>query len=438
MHDADCLEKARTLLKQARSHSAMADLVTAAVARNAQWRGQQCINLVAAESPTSPGVRSLLSSEVGTRASGGHIGRAQRFFSGMKHIDELESLCVELLKMTFAARHADHRLMGGMSAVLTAYTALTRPSDTVMTVPLIRGGDTSNRHNGPPGVRGLRIWDIPFHHRSSDMDLERFEQIARYLKPSVIGLGMTLTLFALPIAEIKRIVSPWGGKVYFDAAHQLGLISAGLFQDPLQDGADLMTGSSGKTFSGPQGGIMAWNDNELTEPIHTAIFPTLTGSHQINRVAALAVAATELLEYGGAYMTQVVRNAQALARSLDNLGVTAFYREKGYTQTHQIVIDSKPFACGRDAVQRLEAANIIANEMPLPWDIDPTRESGIRLGTVEVTRLGMKETHMEWIARQITEVLLHRKDPTAVADAVIDFMKNHRTVYYCHEHGLPR
>ncbi len=257
-----------------------------------------------------------------------------------------------------------------------------------MTVPLIRGGDTSNRHNGPPGVRGLKIWDIPFHHRSSDMDLERFEQIARYLKPSVIGLGMTLTLFALPIAEIKRIVSPWGGKVYFDAAHQLGLISAGLFQDPLQDGADLMTGSSGKTFSGPQGGIMAWNDNELTEPIHTAIFPTLTGSHQINRVAALAVA--------------------------------------------------KPFACGRDAVQRLEAANIIANEMPLPWDIDPTRESGIRLGTVEVTRLGMKETHMEWIARQITEILLHRKDPTAVADAVIDFMKNHRTVYYCHEHGLPR
>ncbi len=185
MHDADCLEKARTLLKQARSHSAMADLVTAAVARNAQWRGQQCINLVAAESPTSPGVRSLLSSEVGTRgtrASGGHIGRAQRFFSGMKHIDELESLCVELLKMTFAARHADHRLMGGMSAVLTTYTALTRPSDTVMTGPLIRGGDTSNRHNGP------------------------------------------------------------------------------------------------------QGGIMAWNDNELTEPIHKAIFPTLTGSHQINRV----------------------------------------------------------------------------------------------------------------------------------------------------------
>lgn len=438
MHDAQCLQNASALLKQAQSHSAMADLVRAAVARNEQWRGQQCINLVAAESPTSPSVRALLSSEVGIRASGGHIGRDNRFFSGMKNIDELESLCVELLKMTFDTRYADHRLMGGMAAVLAAYTALTRPEDNIMTVPVIRGGDTSNRTNGPPGVRGLKVWDIPFIHKTSEVDLNRFSEVAQELKPAVIGLGMTLTLFALPINDIKGIVSPWGGKVYFDAAHQLGLISSGLFQNPIKEGADLMTGSSGKTFSGPQGGVIAWNDPDLTAPINTAIFPTLTGSHQINRVAALAVAATEMLEFGTAYMTQVVRNAQALAKSLDNLGVTAFYREQGYTQTHQIVIDSKPFECGRDAVQRLEAANIIANEMPLPWDIDPYKESGIRLGTVEMTRLGMKEMEMEWIAEKIAKVLLHREDPMAVANSVIDFMKNYRTVYYCHEHGLPQ
>jgi glycine hydroxymethyltransferase len=438
MHDIQCLQRASALLEQAQSHAAMADLVRAAVVRNEQWRGQQCINLVAAESPTSPSVRALLASEVGTRASGGHIGRDNRFFSGMKNIDELESLCVELLKTTLRARHADHRLMGGMAAVLAAYTALARPEDNVMTVPVIRGGDTSNRTNGPPGVRGLKVWDIPFVHKTADIDLTRFSEIARALKPAVIGLGMTLTLFPLPVADIKGIVAPWGGKVYFDAAHQLGLISAGLFQDPLAEGADLMTGSSGKTFSGPQGGVIAWNDETLTMAIHEAIFPTLTGSHQINRVAALAVAATGMLEYGQAYMRQVVSNAQALATHLDRRGVTAFYREQGYTRTHQIVIDSKPFACGRDAVQRLEAANIIANEMPLPWDMDPYKETGIRLGTVEVTRLGMKEPEMAWIGEQIAKVLLHKADPMAVANGVIDFMKNHRTVYYCHENGLPR
>lgn len=438
MHDTECLQHASTLLKEAQSHAAMAELVKAAVVRNERWRGQQCINLVAAESPTSPSVRALLSSEVGTRASGGHIGRDNRFFSGMKHIDELESLCVELLKVTLRARHADHRLMGGMAAVLAAYTALARPEDNVMTVPVIRGGDTSNRTNGPPGVRGLKVWDIPFVHKTAEIDLTRFSEVAQTLKPALVGLGMTLTLFPLPVADIKGIVSPWGGKVYFDAAHQLGLVSAGMFQDPLAEGADLMTGSSGKTFSGPQGGVMVWNDGALTARLHDAIFPTLTGSHQINRVAALAVAATEMLEYGQIYMKQVVSNAQALAMHLDRRGVTAFYREQGYTLTHQIVIDSKPFASGREAVQRLTAANIITNEMPLPWDTDPYNETGIRLGTVEVTRLGMKAPEMAWIAEQIAKVLLHNADPMAIADSVIDFMKNHRTVYYCHENGLPR
>jgi glycine hydroxymethyltransferase len=438
MHDAQCLQRASALLTQAQSHAAMADLVRAAVVRNEQWRGQQCINLVAAESPTSPSVRALLSSEVGTRASGGHIGRDNRFFSGMKNIDELESLCVELLKLTLRVRHADHRLMGGMAAVLAAYTALARPEDNVMTVPVIRGGDTSNRTNGPPGVRGLKVWDIPFAHKTADIDLTHFAEIAQAVKPAVIGLGMTLTLFPLPVADIKGIVTPWGGKVYFDAAHQLGLISAGLFQSPLAEGADLMTGSSGKTFSGPQGGVIVWNDETLSSSVHEAIFPTLTGSHQINRVAALAVAASEMLEYGQVYMKQVVSNAQSLAMHLDLRGVTAFYREQGYTRTHQIVIDSKPFASGREAVQCLEAANLIANEMPLPWDKDPYRETGIRLGTVEVTRLGMKEPEMAWIAQQIANVLLHKADPMAVANGVIDFMKNHRTVYYCHENGLPR
>ncbi|PHN30235.1 serine hydroxymethyltransferase [Pseudomonas sp. ICMP 460] len=438
MHDTECLQHASALLKEAQSHAAMAELVKTAVVRNELWRGQQCINLVAAESPTSPCVRALLSSEVGTRASGGHIGRDNRFFSGMKHIDELESLCVELLKVTLRAQHADHRLMGGMAAVLAAYTALARPEDNVMTVPVIRGGDTSNRTNGPPGVRGLKVWDIPFVHKTAEIDLTRFSEVAQTLKPALVGLGMTLTLFPLPVADIKRIVSPWGGKVYFDAAHQLGLVSAGMFQDPLAEGADLMTGSSGKTFSGPQGGVMVWNDGALTARLHDAIFPTLTGSHQINRVAALAVAATEMLEYGKTYMKQVVSNAQALAMHLDSRGVTAFYREQGYTRTHQIVIDSKPFASGREAVQRLTAANIITNEMPLPWDTDPYNETGIRLGSVEVTRLGMKAPEMAWIAEQIAKVLLHNADPMAIADSVIDFMKNHRTVYYCHENGLPR
>lgn len=438
MHDTTFLAQAAKQLGRAQNPSAMADMVRAAVNRNEQWRGHECINLVAAESPTSLSVRALLASGVGTRASGGDIGPSNRFFSGMKYIDELESLCVELLKKAFCSRYADHRLMGGMAAVLAAYSALTRPGDAVMTVPVISGGDSSNRLNGPAGVIGLSIHDIPFHYNSTEIDLDRFRTRARQLKPRVVGLGMTLSLFPLPIAELKEIISEWDGKLYFDAAHQLGLICSGLFQDPLREGADLMTGSSGKTFSGPQGGIVIWNNEGLTEPITKTIFPTLTGSHQINRVAALAVATTEIIEYGHVYMGQVVKNAQQLAMHLEINGITVFYREKNYTKTHQIIMDSKPFPNGRAAVWQLEQANIIGNEMPLPWDIDPDNPSGIRLGTVEMTRRGMKEKDMAWIAQQISDVLLGRKNPLAIAERVKEYVKTYKTIYYCHENGLPK
>ena len=108
-----------------------------------------------------------------------------------------------------------------------------------------------------------------------------------------------MTLFPLPVARDRgRSREEWGGKVFFDGAHQLGLIAGGQFQDPLREGAAVMTGSAGKTFSGPQSGVMVWNDPELTPPLLDAVFPALAATHQVNRVAALAAAAAELLAFG--------------------------------------------------------------------------------------------------------------------------------------------
>src|SRR5437868_11812211 len=107
-----------------------------------------------------------------------------------------------------------------------------------------------------------------------------------------------MTLFPFPIQAMRDIVAEWGGHVFFDGAHQLGLIAGGQFQDPLAEGADVLTGSAGKTFSGPQSGVMVWNDPALTPPLLDAVFPALAATHQVNRVAALAAAATELLAFG--------------------------------------------------------------------------------------------------------------------------------------------
>ena len=136
--------------------------VLAAVARNEQWRGNECINLLAPEALVSPTVRQLLSAEVGQRAAEGHIGPVNRWFAGTKHIDEIEALCVELLKRLFKANYAEHRLVASMIGNMAVYAALTEPGDTVMTIPQPVGGHSSNRHDGPAGIRGLNIVDVPF------------------------------------------------------------------------------------------------------------------------------------------------------------------------------------------------------------------------------------------------------------------------------------
>ena len=147
---------------------------------------------------------------------------------------------------------------------------------------------------------------------------------------------------------MSQIVEEWGGKIFFDGAHQVGLIAGGQFQDPLREGAAVLTGSAGKTFSGPQSGMIAWDDPELTVPITHAIFPVLAATHQVNRVAALAVAAAEMLEFGQVYMAQIVKNARALAAALDRRGIPMLGKHKGYTRTHQVIADVRQFGGGLD------------------------------------------------------------------------------------------
>ena len=236
-----------------------------------------------------------------------------RWFAGTKHIDEVEALCVELLKRLFKSNYAEHRLVASMIGNMAVYAALTEPGDTVMTIPQPVGGHSSNRVDGPAGIRGLNIVDIPFNAQELEVDLDAFAEVARAHRPKLVALGASMTLFPLPVREIAEIVSEWDGIVYFDGAHQLGLIAGGQFQDPLREGAHIITGSAGKTFSGPQSGVAVWNDPKLTKPLLDAVFPALAATHQVNRVAALAAAAAELLAFGPEYMAAIVANAQALA-----------------------------------------------------------------------------------------------------------------------------
>ena len=439
VHDPAILGAARQLLDDCPSPREMADSVVAAVRRNEEWRGKRCINLLAPEAPTSPTVRGLLSAEVGTRAAEGHVGSANRWFAGTKHIDEIEALCVELLKKAFRASYADYRLMGSMLGNLAVYQALASPGDVIMSAAQPVGGHSSNRVDGPAGLRGLQIVDIPFDPVRLEVDLALFASTARRVRPKLVTLGLSMTLFPYPVAEMSEIVAEWGGRIFFDGAHQAGLIAGRQFQDPLREGAAVLTGSAGKTFSGPQSGLIVWNDPELTEPITHAIFPVLAATHQVNRVAALAVSAAEMLAFGEVYMAQIVSNARALARAIDSRGIPVLGKPRGYTCTHQVIVDVRGFGGGKNIAQLLAEANIIANKNLIPDDCPEDWDSpgGLRLGTTEVTRLGMGEAEMQTIGDLIARIVSGKDRPEGVVKDVLDLRSPFQTLYYCFENGFP-
>ena len=438
-HDPDTLAAARAVLDACADARAMGEAVKAAVDRNARWRGEQCINLLAPEAPTSPAVRALLASEIGTRAAEGHIGPVNRWFAGTRHIDELEALCVELLKRYFRCNYADHRLCASMIGNAVVLTALTQPGDIVMSAAQPLGGHSSNRIDGPAGAMGRKIVDIPIDPRELVVDMEAFRRVAPLVRPRLVALGLSMTLFPQPLAEMKAVIAEWGGRLFFDAAHQLGLIGGGQFQRPLEEGADIMTGSAGKTFSGPQSVIMVWDDPEITERVTTAVFPVWAATHQVNRVAALALATAEAIAYGEAFMAQIVRNAKALAAALDGHGLPMLGRHKGFTETHQAIADARQVGRGLEAARRLERANIIVNKNLIPDDkpADWDHPGGLRMGTIEVTRLGMREGEMQRIADLIARVLIRGEEPEAVKPDALALRRDFQTLYYCFETGLP-
>lgn len=439
VHDPTILANARQILDSVSSPKGMADAVLAAVSRNEEWRGKRCINLLAPEAPTSPTVRRLLSSEIGTRAAEGHIGRVNRWFAGTQYIDEVEALCVELLKQAFRCNYADHRLMGSMIGNMAIYHALVKPGDRVMTAAQPFGGHSSNRVDGPAGTRGVEIHDIPFDPVELEVDLDKFAEEAQRIRPKLVVMGMSMTLFPLPVVEIAKIISAWGGQFVFDGAHQAGLIAGGQFQDPLKEGATVLTGSAGKTFSGPQSGMIMWNDAALTKPITDAIFPALAATHQVNRVAALAVSAAEMIEFGKTYMAQIVKNAQALGKALEERGIRVLAAQRGYTRTHQVIADVKAFGGGLDVAHKLAEANIITNKNLIPGDTpaDWDRPSGLRIGTIEATRLGWMEADMAQIAEFIARVLVKGEAVEQVRADVEAFRLPRQDFYYNFDNGYP-
>ncbi len=196
-----------------------------------------------------------------------------------------------------------------------------------------------------------------------------------------------------------------------------------------------MTASTHKTMPGPQHGIVLAKE-EFAEAIKRASFPGLLSNHHLHNVAGLAVVLAELMEFGNEYMDQILKNAKALAQSLHERGWSVIAEHKGFTESHVILVDitETPMKDGATVEERLEDANMIINRNLLPWDKKRGRDykapGGIRLGTSEMTRLGMKESEMDAIAEFMTRVVLNGENLEKVAGEVGEFRKDYQKVHY--------
>lgn len=358
----------------------------------------------------------------------------------------MERLCIDLAKELFHAEFADVRPVSGVCANLVVYTTFTNPGDRMLALAIPNGGHISTGRkdfSGTAGaVHGLEVEYFPFDRKEMNIDIDKAKQKIEKMakeenRPPKLGMfGGSLFLFPHPVRELAESLHNVGATVAYDAAHVSGLIAGGMFQDPLREGADAVCMSTHKTLFGPQGGTVL-SFEKYGEQIKKATFPSNTSNHHLHTVAGKAVAFAEMLEFGKQYAKQVVANAKALGQALYERGIGVLAESKGFTESHQVAVDVTKYGLGGDMERALERANIIVNRQLLPGDIQAgrhyTNPGGIRIGTSEITRIGMKEGEMAEIAELMKRVIVNSEAPEKVKADVVDFRKDFQKVHYCFE-----
>ncbi len=388
------------------------------VKQHEKWFSES-LPLVASENVASRTVRQVLSSDLGHRYAEGWPG--ERVYAGCKFIDQIELEAISLARRLFNAEFADVRPVSGACANLAVYSAVSDPGDTMMALSIPNGGHISTgkkEFSGTAGlVHGLEVEYFVFDKENMNIDVDKTKRKLKVLqsegkKVKIVMFGGSLFLFPHPVRELAEAVLDVGATPCYDAAHVAGLIAGRKFQDPLGEGAHIMSLSTHKTLFGPQGGAVV-SKVQYGEAVKKSVFPGTSSNHHLHNVAAKALTFAEFLKFGSAYARAVTTNARTLAEGLAEKGENVLGENHGYTQSHQVAIDITKYGDGGQVERKLESMNIIVNRQLLPGDLQAgrhyTNPGGIRLGVSELTRLGMGRSEMKEVAEVLHTALTTEK-----------------------------
>jgi glycine hydroxymethyltransferase len=385
------------------------------------------LNLVASENLVSEDVRRALSSDVSMRyciPPEGERPAAIWDYPNQEQIHLIAKETERLSRELFHASYADSRPLSGNQIALIILTTLVSAGDTVWSVPADCGG-----HFATPVIAnryGLKLVQLPYDYERGVIDIEAARTLAKKCPPKLIFLDASMQLFPHPVAELRDAVGP-DPIISFDASHTLGLIAGGSFQSPLQEGADLLHGSTHKSLWGPQKGLITVRDQgRIAELIHEAVVPMFVSNIHVHHVAALGVALEEARDYGAAYSQAVISNAKELANSLSAEGIDVLFQEIGATESHQIIIDVGEKQDSIGFWNRLQSVGLNANAISLPF----RKSFGLRLGVAEVTRRGFGAPEMQQVARLISACAKRNLSTADIAAKVAELSEQYALIRY--------
>ncbi|WP_455055727.1 serine hydroxymethyltransferase [Merdimonas faecis] len=369
------------------------------------------IELIASENWVSKAVMAAMGSILTNKYAEGYPGR--RYYGGCQCVDVVEDLARDRAKKLFGCDYANVQPHSGAQANLAVFFAMLKPGDKILGMNLDHGGHLT--HGSPVNISGS-YFETSFYGVNDQgvIDYNMVREIAKREKPKLIIAGASAYARIIDFKKFREIADEVGAYLMVDMAHIAGLVAAGLHPSPIPY-ADVVTTTTHKTLRGPRGGMILANQEAAEKfNFNKAVFPGIQGGPLEHVIAGKAVCFQEALQPEfKAYQTQIVANAQALAKGLTERGVKLV---SGGTDNHLMLVDlSEEDVTGKELETHLDEAHITCNKNTIPNDPrSPRVTSGVRLGTPAVTTRGMKEADMDVIAGAIAMVI---RDEGYVAQA---------------------